>query len=138
MPTIYTYFLVSWVADSKRSQAIEALDEAAQTSVASYSVGLQRLEDLSGLDLAPNVLVTEAWADWSVMRPEGLPAYLAVARQICGVGIYTVLNNVHTYIGDGGAWCAWPRAESPTLNSQRGLEWLEAQGWEQVIDDPKA
>ena len=123
MTTDWTYYLVTWIAAAKRDEAIAALNAAAQADVASYPVALERLGDLSGLSLAPNVLVTSAYADWSAARPESLPAYLAVAREICGVGVYTVVDGVHTYVGTGGAWAAWPQ------DTQRALEWLAAQGW---------
>ena len=129
MTTDWTYYLVTWIAAAKRDEAIAALNAAAQADVASYPVALERLGDLSGLSLAPNVLVTSAYADWSAARPESLPAYLAVAREICGVGVYTVVDGVHTYVGTGGAWAAWPREATPTQDTQRALEWLAAQGW---------
>ena len=132
MTTDWTYYLVTWIAAAKRAEAIAALNAAAQADVASYPVELERLGDLGGLSLAPNVLVTSAYADWSAARPESLPAYLAVAREVCGVGVYTVVDGVHTYVGTGGAWRAWPRLATPPEDGDAARAWLAAQGWQLV------
>lgn len=122
MPTLYTYYLVTWIADAKRDAAIAALNVAAQADVTGYPAPL---EPVGGGDAV-------AWADWSAARPESLPAYLAVAREVCGVGVYTVVDGVHTYVGTGGAWRAWPRMAPPPEDGDAARAWLAAQGWQLV------
>lgn len=119
MTTLYTHYMVTWIADAKRAAAIAALNAAAQADVTSYPA---QLEPLGGGEAL-------AWADWSAARPESLPAYLAVAREVCGEGAYTVVDGVHTYVGEGGAWQAWPRMATPTQDTARALAWLASQGW---------
>lgn len=136
MTTTYTYYLVTWTAPELRAAARAALAEAAQVDVATYPAPLARPVDVGGLDLAPNALLTTAWGDWSACRPESLPAYLAVAQGVCGAGQHTTdpVTGAQTYVGSGGAWCAWPREATPTLDTARALAWLAAQGWTVTVE----
>lgn len=124
MPTLYTHYMVTWIADDLRAAAIAALNAAAQADVTGYPAQLEPVGDGDAV----------AWADWSAARPESLPAYLAVARQVCGEGTYTVVDGVHTYLGDGGGWCAWPRKATPPADTRRALDWLVAQGWQRASE----
>lgn len=134
MPTDYTHYLVTWIAADLRGAAIAGLAEAAQVDVTSYPARLERLAVLDGLDLAPNLLVADAYADWSACRPQSLAAFLAVARETCGVGVYTEVDGVHTYVGTGGAWQAWPRLSSAPSDTQHAQLWLAAQGWQRASE----
>ena len=117
MTTLYTHHLVTWVRADLADTARAALLAVAGVPVAGYPAQLT-----DGAD-------GEARGEWSACREGSLDAFLWASREICGEGAYAVVEGVHAYAGEGGAWAAWPREATPTQDTQRALEWLAAQGW---------